>query len=181
MLVLIGKTGSGKTTVAEELKKRGYNKVVTYTSRPMRPGEVNGVDYNFVSLEEFDELDRKGKFIETTSYNTVHGVFKYGTAVDSFKAEGSNLIILNPYGVKALKNYKATKDENLYYTVVYLRISDEAARVRLEKRGDNMKEVERRLKTDLIDFKDVNADLEISVENKTPEEIADEIEDAPFV
>ena len=44
MLILIGKSGSGKTAVVNELVKRGsWKKAVTYTTRPIRPGEVNGV------------------------------------------------------------------------------------------------------------------------------------------
>ena len=50
MLILIGKTASGKDTILNQLvKKHGYKKIVTYTSRPMRKGEKQDVTYHFIS------------------------------------------------------------------------------------------------------------------------------------
>ena len=52
IIVLVGKTASGKTTVANELcKHHGYKRIVTYTTRPMRKNEVQDVDYHFISDE----------------------------------------------------------------------------------------------------------------------------------
>ena len=55
LAILIGKTCSGKTSIAEALTRRGYKKIVTYTSRPKREHEIHGVDYYFVTQEEFEE------------------------------------------------------------------------------------------------------------------------------
>ena len=77
MLILIGPSASGKTEVAKLLaKKYNITKIVTYTTRTPRVNEVNGVDYNFVSVEEFAKLTEENFFVETTYYNSNY----YGTA-----------------------------------------------------------------------------------------------------
>ena len=77
MLILIGASASGKTEVAKLLaKKYNITKIVTYTTRQPRIHEVNGVDYNFVSVDEFARLTSLNFFVETTYYNSNY----YGTA-----------------------------------------------------------------------------------------------------
>ena len=72
MLILIGPSASGKTEVAKLLaKKYNITKIVTYTTRTPRVNEVNGVDYNFVSVEEFAKLTEENFFVETTYYNSI--------------------------------------------------------------------------------------------------------------
>ena len=70
MLILIGPSASGKTEVAKLLSSK-YNitKIVTYTTRSPRVHEVNGVDYNFVTIDEFARLTQEDFFVETTFYN----------------------------------------------------------------------------------------------------------------
>ena len=70
MIVLIGASASGKTEIAKTLiAKKGFSKIVTYTTREIRPSEVNGVDYHFVTKEKFLELKNDNFFLETTTYN----------------------------------------------------------------------------------------------------------------
>ena len=70
MLVLVGHSASGKTEIANELKKNyDIDKIVTYTTRKPRVGEVNKVDYNFVSEKKFLKLMQEGFFAETTYFN----------------------------------------------------------------------------------------------------------------
>ena len=63
-LILCGKSGSGKDTILKRLCKRGFTPIVSLTSRPIREGETNGVEYNFVSRELFESLIRDKKLIE---------------------------------------------------------------------------------------------------------------------
>ena len=58
-IIIFGKTASGKSRVVNELVKRGYKKIVTTTTRPARKGEVDGIDYNFITDDEFKELINK--------------------------------------------------------------------------------------------------------------------------
>ena len=75
IVVLLGKTSSGKDTVCNQLIQKGYKKLVTYTARPMRPGEVQNETYHFISKEEFKTLISKGFFAEYTSYETVDDIW----------------------------------------------------------------------------------------------------------
>ena len=63
-IVLVGQTNSGKTTVAKLLEAYGYKRIVTYTTRPKRQGERNGIDYNFVTDEKFKSMIKNGDFAE---------------------------------------------------------------------------------------------------------------------
>ena len=96
MLILIGPSASGKTEVAKLLAlKYGITKIVTYTTRPPRVHEVNGVDYNFVSIEEFARLTEENFFVETTYYNSNY----YGTAKKDIQDD--KCVILDPNGLKS--------------------------------------------------------------------------------
>ena len=64
MIVLIGKSCSGKDSVAKILFFMGYTRVVTCTTRPMRTGEIDGVDYYFISQDEFMKMIEKRDFAE---------------------------------------------------------------------------------------------------------------------
>jgi guanylate kinase len=71
LLVISGPSGVGKTEVALVLRSLGdlYVKSVSATTRDIRDGETNGVDYFFVSSEEFDNMEKNGELLETTRYN----------------------------------------------------------------------------------------------------------------
>ena len=64
MIVLVGKTASGKTLIANEMMKRGYKKIVTTTTRPMRKKEFDGIDYDFISEDDFIEKAKNHYFLE---------------------------------------------------------------------------------------------------------------------
>ena len=82
--LLIGKSGAGKDTLLKSLVKEGYKPIVAYTTRPMREGEKEGIDYFFVSAEEFEKL-KDGQLTEYRSYNTLFdgnpAVWSYGTPI----------------------------------------------------------------------------------------------------
>lgn len=143
-LVIVGKMGSGKSTLAKILETKGLNRIVTYTTRPKRVGEIDGVDYHFISEEEFLKLDENGFFAETADYNASFGHVYYGSSVDSYKP--GSVIILNPYGVRSIKNMKVPCN------IVYLYLDEDLIRMRVSNRGDKEEEISRRLKTDVADF-----------------------------
>lgn len=146
MLVLLGKSGSGKTTVAKELEKRGWEKVKTYTTRPRRVGE--GDDYHFISDFDFKEKQARGFFAETTCYETANGTWCYGTVKEGLlNSTKKQVLILNPSGFRQVKPYGVTS--------IYLVAGDETRLARLRKRGDSEEEIQRRFLTDSIDFEDL--------------------------
>lgn len=102
---ICGKSAAGKdstaTRLVEEYKKIGIpaKKVISYTTRPPRDGEVDGVDYHFVDLETFIEMQYDDKFIEHTEFRG----WRYGTAINSFDDDCINICVLNPVGMTKLK------------------------------------------------------------------------------
>ena len=82
-IILLGESGCGKSSVANELcKNYNYEKIVTYTTRLPREGEVNGKDYFFISNEEFNNLKEQGCFLETATYNN----WQYGAPKINFQS-----------------------------------------------------------------------------------------------
>ena len=70
MIILYGPSACGKTEVAKLLASSySIKKVITHTTRSKRVNEVNGVDYYFVTKEEFLSLKEQGAFVETACYN----------------------------------------------------------------------------------------------------------------
>lgn len=85
IFIIIGKSATGKDTIykslleAEDLQ---LNKIVMYTTRPIRKGEAEGVEYNFTDEDYLYKLKEANKIIEHRSYNTIHGIWHYFTAND---------------------------------------------------------------------------------------------------
>lgn len=81
VLSLIGYTASGKTVIAKELEKLDYKRMVTYTTRNIRPNEIDGFDYHFISKCDFLQKIKEGFFAEFTSYQV------YDEKGNSYKKE----------------------------------------------------------------------------------------------
>ncbi len=81
---LMGKSSSGKDTIFKLIKEelKGLKTVIPYTTRPIREGECEGVEYHFVADLECEKIMKAGKMIELRAYDTVHGIWKYFTADD---------------------------------------------------------------------------------------------------
>ena len=81
----MGKSATGKDTIYKKLLSRediDLKKVVMYTTRPIRKGEKEGVEYHFVDEDKLNKLKKRGKIIEHRSYDTIHGKWHYFTADD---------------------------------------------------------------------------------------------------
>ena len=153
MLCFIGKTASGKNLARDQLvEKYHFSPIITYTTRPMRKGEIQDVTYHFISDEEFKRKIDEGFFAEWKSYITNEGVWYYGTALeDCINATDNDVIILTPNGVRDLKK------NGVNAIVIYLYSNLNTIKHRLKFRGDDLKEVERRISSDIKDFK--NAEM----------------------
>ena len=82
---IMGKSSSGKDTIFKLLLAREdlqLNRIVSYTTRPIRSNEKPGEEYNYVSIEEKDKLVEAGKVIEIRKYDTIHGPWFYFTVDD---------------------------------------------------------------------------------------------------
>lgn len=82
---LMGKSACGKDTIYKQIlsaENLTLKTLIPYTTRPIRDGEQNGVEYYFLTDEEQQALERQGKIIELRAYHTVHGLWKYFTVND---------------------------------------------------------------------------------------------------
>ena len=82
---MMGKSSTGKDTLYKMLLEDGalsLKKIIPYTTRPMRRGETDGVEYYFCGEKELADLLKRGKVIELRAYDTVQGVWKYFTVDD---------------------------------------------------------------------------------------------------
>ena len=85
IICLMGKSSSGKDTIFRELLKEGtlgLRTIVPYTTRPIRTGEKDGVDYHYTDEAGFRKLQSEGRIIEERAYHTVHGLWRYFTVAD---------------------------------------------------------------------------------------------------
>ncbi len=145
MLAIVGATCSGKNWFANKLcTENGWERVVTCTTRPIRPGEVNGEDYVFMGDYNFDYLAAQGKLINVREYNTVEGIWKYGIRpADIDMSKKKRLIIIDPLGATRL--FKP-------WQVAMMVVPRDVRRQRAIARGDDEAEFARRDHTDQRDI-----------------------------
>ena len=169
LIIIVGETCSGKTTIKDELVKNGIRPIVTTTTRPMRSGEKQGVTYNYVTSNKFKKMIENNEFAEYTSYKVASGeTWYYGTPIRELLNDG--VIILNPEGLKSVLSMVG-----LDPTVYYITASEGVLRNRLKLRGDDPKEARRRLLADRRDFENIESYIDYIIVNQgemTPERAA---------
>jgi len=143
-MVIAAPSGGGKTAIREKLLKcdRRFRFSITCTTRPMRPGEVNGRDYYFVTAGEFERLRKGGKLLE---WARVHGNL-YGTPVGPVvKLLEKGLIPVMTIDVKGARSVKKIFPETV--TVFLLPPGLKALVRRLKKRREPAANIRIRLET----------------------------------
>ena len=106
---LLGKSSSGKDTLFKMLLEESglsLKTIVPYTTRPIRVGEQEGVEYHFVTEETQKKLEAEGKIIELRAYDTICGVWKYFTVDDG----QIDLATDNYLVIGTLKSYVKMRD-----------------------------------------------------------------------
>lgn len=153
---LMGKSASGKDTIYKQIKEKmpELKTIVIYTTRPIREGETEGVEYHFVDDNKLQEFQRAGKVIELREYNTVHGVWKYFTVDDGqFDAED------NYIAIGTLESYKGMREHlgEDKLVPIYIEVDDGVRLERALSRERKQKEPKyeelcRRFLADAVDF-----------------------------
>lgn len=85
IVYLLGRSSSGKDTIYKKIMEQTeimFHTVVLYTTRPIRDGEKEGVEYHFTDEAGFQELKQAGKVIEDRTYNTIQGLWRYFTVLE---------------------------------------------------------------------------------------------------
>lgn len=80
---VMGKSATGKDTIyAKLLDKLDLKRIIPYTTRPIREGEIPGREYHFCTEKDVARLDAEGRIVELRTYQTVYGPWKYFTVDD---------------------------------------------------------------------------------------------------
>ena len=159
---IMGKSSSGKDTIYKQLLEReetGLRRIVLYTTRPVRAGEVNGREYFFVDENRYFELCREGKVIEARAYDTVYGIWRYFTVADEQidLANQDYLVIGTLESYEKMKEYFGSK----ILVPIYIELEDGLRLQRAldrERAQDAPKYAEmcRRFLADTSDFSEEN-------------------------
>jgi guanylate kinase len=139
LIILAGPAGVGKSTLCDRLVSEvpGFERVITATTRPPRPNEVNGRDYHFLSEAEFDARLQAGDFLE---WAWVHRKYRYGTlksAVLDRLAHTSLVMNIDVQGVRSVRAAAADIPvlKRCLVTIFIAPDSLDVLRERLEGRG----------------------------------------------
>lgn len=159
---LMGKSSSGKDTIFKEIKddkELNLRPIISYTTRPKRVNETDGVEYFFINTDELKNFEKENKVIEQRVYHTVHGDWYYCTINDNQIDLDKNNYLL----ITTLEAYKSLRDyfgeEKVY--PLYINVEDGLRLERAMNRektqaNPNYDELCRRFLADNKDFSDDN-------------------------
>ena len=151
IIALVGEAGSGKDTIMKRVLERSphLHEIVSCTTRPPREGEVDGVNYHFMSPEVFGDKVIHGEMLEASCFND----WFYGTGYESLRSDCFNIGVFNPEGIESLLAHPGVAVD-----VYYVRATDKNRLLRqLNREVDpDVHEIIRRFKADMIDFEDLD-------------------------
>lgn len=154
IIAFIGKAGAGKDTIATELLKKhpSWNTIVSCTTRPPREGEIDGVNYHYLTNEEFAQKVLNGDMLEATYFNNWH----YGTMASSLQ-EGINVGVFNPEGYDCLKEMPSKEVKVIGF---YIHADPKTRLLRQLNREESpdVYEIIRRFNADEEDFSHIDED-----------------------
>lgn len=150
-IVLVGRGGSGKDYLRKRMIARGLTPSISYTSRPPREGEQEGVDYFYRPIKFFESTEND--FYELVNFNGWY----YGTLREQF--DNDDVFIMTPSGVNHIKPEDRT---NCF--IIYLNPPREVIQERLEGRNGMKDSVDRRMIADDADFLDFT-DYDLMITN----------------
>lgn len=129
IITLCGPSLSGKTELSKILQSLNCHTIVSFTTRPQRANEVNGVDYRFISVQEFKKLN----FIQKTHYNN----FYYGVSEQDVIDNANKPIVwvVAPSSLSQIKSYCLKNNHNL--TKIFISNPEEVLLSRLFERFKN--------------------------------------------
>jgi guanylate kinase len=155
LLVLAGPAGSGKSTLCDRLvaEDPSFARVVTTTTRPPRPGEIDGVHYHFFSPDEFERRVAAGEFLEWAQVHGKDRYRQYGTLAASVLEPlraGRNLVM--SVDVQGVESFRRAARANALLaqrmTTIFIVVDHERLVARMRERAqDNEAEIAGRMKT----------------------------------
>lgn len=160
ILVFTGKSAAGKSTmenlITENLR---YDKVVSTTTRSMRSGEEDGVDYHFITDAEFEKMKENGEFLETTNYRG----WNYGVTKKELEEKENAVLVIDSVGFRTLKK------SGLEFISFYITVPDQTRYIRQLLRGDDIIETALRSERDKACFQGFEDEVDFVVNNDSDE------------
>lgn len=178
IIALVGKAGSGKDTILHGVMGKfpdRFHEIISCTTRPPREGEEDGVNYHFLSVDEFTERLLNGDLLEATEFNGWH----YGTLRSDLVEDKINIGIFNPEGVL---NLMESFGPELLVIEVTVKDKERLMRQLLRETDPDVEEIIRRYHTDKEDFLNFHSFLAemsqkiFSVENTDMSQLAEIID-----
>lgn len=158
ILLLVGKSASGKSTLAEDLEKQcGLKAIPSYTTRPPRTPDEKG--HTFVTDEEFNRLENMIAYAETTGG-------RYAVTQQMFDDPQYSVYVIDNSGIKYLKeNYKGDREFVVAYITAPLRERFDRMVQRSVDRDDPVEFALERIEHDAVEFRNVPYDIRIENNN----------------
>ena len=175
ILAIMGQAGSGKDSLMKALIDGNYipdaKPIISCTTRPIREHEVDGVNYHYLTNDEFAEQVLNGEMLEATVFNN----WCYGTSVKNLHPNCLNIGVFNPEGVEILQ-----EANNVDLEIIYIVADDKVRLLRQLNREEhpNCDEIVRRFGTDKKDFNEARIEAispDYKIQNngdKTPDQLA---------
>lgn len=183
---VMGKSSTGKDTIYSRLmSQKDFNlkKIIPYTTRPIREGEVDGESYHFCTEDQLAKLEESGKIIELRAYDTAYGIWKYFTVNDGQIELDKNSYML----IGTLEAYTKIREYFGKEAVVpiYIEVEDGERLQRALNReraetSPKYDELCRRFLADSEDFSEENlnkAQIDVRFENRKLEETIEKIKE----
>lgn len=177
VIVLVGASGSGKSTIENKLFEKGFEKIVSCTTRKPRNGEINGVHYRFIDNNTFKEAVERGLFAEYDEYSQGR---IYGTLKKDYTGDENKVTVLTPNGLRQIRN--TIGNENIFSVLITANLATRMIRY-IDRCGkdfnfDDKNEICARVERDFGMFLGVENEVDLVVDNDDdadPGEIADYI------
>lgn len=171
IIVLLGASGSGKSTIENILSKDyGYEKIISYTTRPQRSGEINGKDYHFIDNDKFQDAIRRGLFAEYDEYSQERF---YGTLKSDYQ-KGNKVVVLTPNGLRQLK--RSCDNEDIYSILINANLGTRIKRY-IDRCGvdkfnfDDKNEIAARVERDFAMFLGIEKEVNLVVNNSENKDV----------
>lgn len=176
LFAFIGRSGTGKSTIAKKIiEKTLFNEIHTWTTRPMRSGEVNGVDYNFTTNEAFINMLQEDKIV---AYKYIEARdWHYGINISDIENLGINkltndnhaVVVITPDGYDELKSIFKNQVVGIY---IDTKGKDLVLRSLKREENPDVYEICRRYLSDEEDFLDIDYDFKVENNGNLSETIS---------
>ncbi len=153
LVILSGVSGAGKDTIKKELIKRmeEVESLPSFTSRNPRVGEEEGIQYHFITKEQFEEKIKNNEFYE---YDLHHENY-YGTSRKLMNDKiQSGKIIVKDIEVNGTENLVKLLKEDTKIVTIFLKVDKDELRRRLENRGDNLTRQEMKIRLGRLEYEE---------------------------